>query len=255
MTLKALLWDVDGTLAETERDGHLPAFNRSFEALGLPWHWSESRYGELLTVAGGRERLLHDMQHSGLGPADPAEREVLAERLHHAKNRFYAELVAGGGLPLRPGVRELLADCAEQNLPIGIVTTTSRPNVDALLETQLGPGWESKFAAIVTAREAPVKKPDPQAYLIALQALDVRPHEAVAIEDSAPGVAATEAAGIPVIVTRSHYFPATQAPQGLAVGESLGSTDGWFPAAGPGRSRIDLEQIRRWYVGSRWARL
>src|SRR5216684_920060 len=109
--IKSILWDVDGTLAETERDGHLKAFNQAFEALGLPWRWSEQRYGKLLAIAGGRERLLHDMQHRGHAPAHPQERHALAERVHHLKNELYARIVAGGNFPLREGVRELLDDC------------------------------------------------------------------------------------------------------------------------------------------------
>src|SRR6267378_3503823 len=104
--IKSILWDVDGTLAETERDGHLRAFNQAFETLGLPWRWSEPRYAELLAVAGGRERLLHDMQSQPQRPAStrPQERQALAERVHRLKNELYSRIVAGGELPLREGV-------------------------------------------------------------------------------------------------------------------------------------------------------
>jgi len=247
MTLKALLWDVDGTLAETERDGHLRAFNQAFETARVPWRWSEQRYGELLQVAGGRERLLHDMQTCGHGPTDPGERGALIERLHHLKNQYYADLVALGNLPLRAGVRELLDDCAQAGLPLAIVTTTSRSNIDVLLGTQLGTGWAARFSSIVSAQEAPLKKPNPQAYLMALQALRIRPQEAVAMEDAPAGVGATHAAGIPLIITRSFYFPDTSAENALAAGPSLGSTAGWHPAA-RSAERIDLQQIRRWYA-------
>ena len=108
----ALLWDVDGTLAETERHGHLVAFNQAFAALGLPWRWSESRYGELLAVAGGRERLLHDMQSQPEAPVQPGARERLATDAHRLKNEYYGAIVRGGRLPLRPGVAQLLEDCA-----------------------------------------------------------------------------------------------------------------------------------------------
>src|SRR5258706_6414869 len=164
--IKSILWDVDGTLAETERDGHLKAFNQAFEALGLPWRWSEQRYGELLAVAGGRERLLHDMQSRGGAPGDPQEREALADRVHGLKNEFYARIVAGGGLPLREGVHELLDDCASARVQLGIVTTTSRSNVEVLLKTHLGKDWESRVAAVVCAQEATRKKRHPQAYLL-----------------------------------------------------------------------------------------
>jgi HAD superfamily hydrolase (TIGR01509 family) len=251
--IKSILWDVDGTLAETERDGHLKAFNQAFEALGLPWRWSEPRYGELLAVAGGRERLLHDMQCRGHVPIHPEERRALAERVHRLKNELYARIVAGGNLPLREGVRELLDDCESAGVKLGIVTTTSRSNVEALLNTHLGKDWESKFAAVVCAREAPNKKPHPQAYLLALDALKLRPHEAVAVEDAHAGIAAAQAAGVPVIVTRSHYFAAVEAQGALAVGPSLGRTDGWHPAADARATRIGLDQIIRWFACSHWA--
>jgi HAD superfamily hydrolase (TIGR01509 family) len=245
--LKSILWDVDGTLAETERDGHLKAFNQAFEALGVPWRWSARRYGELLSVAGGRERLLHDMQRRDQAPRVPEKRRALAEQVHRLKNALYADIVSRGDLPLRDGVRDLLDDCARTGMNVGIVTTTSRPNVEALLETHLGKDWESRFATVITAREAPQKKPHPQAYLLALQALQVRPREAVAMEDAPAGVMAAQAAGVPVIVTRSHYFPAAPPPGVLADGPSLGRAEGWHPAAQPSALRISLDQIRLWH--------
>lgn len=246
--LKSILWDVDGTLAETERDGHLKAFNQAFEALGVPWRWSEQHYGELLSVAGGRERLLHDMQDRTEAPRTPEQRRTLADQVHRLKNTLYADIVSRGDLPLRDGVRELLDECAQAGLSMSIVTTTSRPNVDALLRTHMGKDWESRFTAVITAREAPNKKPDPQAYLLALQALQVRPNEAVAMEDAPAGVAAARAAGVPVIVTRSHYFPHPAPPGTLAEGASLGRSEGWHPAARPAATRISLDQIRFWHA-------
>jgi HAD superfamily hydrolase (TIGR01509 family) len=251
--IKSILWDVDGTLAETERDGHLIAFNQAFEALDVPWRWSEERYGELLAVAGGRERLIHDMQCQDRAPADPQEREALARRVHRYKNAIYARIVRSGDLPLREGVRELLEDCERAGLRMGIVTTTSRANVEGLLKTYLGKDWKSKFAVIVCAEEAPRKKPDPQAYLLALEALQLRSHEAIAMEDAPAGVAAAQAAGVPVIVTRSHYFPAPTAPGALAIGPSLGRCSGWHPAAAARTTRVGLEQIIRWHAQSSWA--
>jgi HAD superfamily hydrolase (TIGR01509 family) len=251
--IKSILWDVDGTLAETERDGHLKAFNQAFEALGLPWRWSELRYGELLAVAGGRERLLHDMHSQRPAPTHPQARQALAEQIHHLKNELYARIVAGGELPLREGVRDLLDDCERARVRLGIVTTTSRSNVEVLLKTHLGKDWESKFATVVCAQEAPKKKPHPQAYLLALDALKLRPHEAVALEDAEAGVAAAQAAGVPVIVTRSHFFAQLKSQGALAVGPSLGRIAGWHPAADTLATRIGLDQIIRWHECSPWA--
>lgn len=249
--IESILWDVDGTMAETERDGHLKAFNQAFEVLSLPWRWSERRYGELLAIAGGRERLLHDLEHQSRAPGRARQRRALADRLHRLKNELYARIVADGGLPLREGVRELLDDCKSARVRLGIVTTTSRSNVEVLLKTHLGADWESKFAVTVCAREAPRKKPHPQAYLVALDVLQLRPHQAVALEDSGAGVAAAQAAGVPVIVTRSHYFTAAESPGALAVGPSLGRIDGWHPAADAHSARIGLDQIVRWRAAAR----
>jgi HAD superfamily hydrolase (TIGR01509 family) len=242
---KALLWDVDGTLAETERDGHRVAFNRAFDALGIPWRWSEQHYGALLHVSGGRERLMHDLQVRNFAPAQDVE--SLVDRLHRLKNEFYADIVATGEVALRDGVRELLADCEAAGIPMGIATTTSRSNVEALLDAQLGADWESKFAAVVCAREAPRKKPDPQVYLLALRILELAAHEVVAIEDAPAGVAAAQAAGVPVLVTHSHYFAAVETRGALAAGPSLGRRDGWHPPADSRAPRIGLRQIARWY--------
>jgi HAD superfamily hydrolase (TIGR01509 family) len=253
--LKAILWDVDGTLAETERDGHLKAFNQAFEILELPWRWSDDCYAELLAVAGGRERLLHDMTAHGRGPRNPKEREALAEGVHQLKNQLYSNIAAGGALPLRDGVRALLEDCRKAAVTMGIVTTTSRPNVEALLGAHLGPDWESRFAVVICAREAPNKKPHPQGYLSALETLDLLPHEAVAIEDAPAGVAAAQAAGVPVMIARSHYFASADSPSALAAGPSLGRISGWRPAPQTRTARIDLEQINRWYARSAFARL
>lgn len=249
-TLRAVLWDVDGTLAETERDGHRVAFNQAFEALEVPWRWDETRYGELLKVTGGRERLLHDMREQPRAPQDAAAREALAARLHALKNECYARIVETGALPLRPGVRALFDECALAGVRLGIVTTTSRENVGALLAPHLGAGWESAFATVVTAREAPRKKPDPQAYVLALEQLGLRGGETIAIEDSPAGVTAARAAGVPVVVTRSFYFAAQPVPGALAVGPSLDSGTGWHPPVSHGSSadRVSLAQLRAWHA-------
>ena len=249
--LGAVLWDVDGTLAETERDGHRIAFNQAFEALAVPWRWDEEHYGELLKITGGRERLLHDMQNQPLAPREPQAREALAARLHTLKNECYARIVASGALPLRPGVVELMSDCARAGVRMGIVTPTSRVTVGALLAPHLGTGWESAFAVIVPAQEAPRKKPDPQAYQLALERLDLPARSVIAIEDSPAGVTAARAAGVPVMVTRSYYFASQPVPGTLAAGPSLGTCAGWHPSIGGGAEapdRVSLAQIREWHA-------
>lgn len=247
--LRALIWDVDGTLAETERDGHRIAFNQAFEALGLPWRWDEARYGELLHVTGGYERLLRDMQDRDDAPPEGAQREQLARELHGLKNRRYGELVSAGGIPLRPGVRELFDDAQAAGMPMVIATTTSRVNVDTLLGAQIGADWLQRFAGVFTAEDAPRKKPDPQVYQLALRHLGLPARQTLALEDSTPGVRAARAAGIPVVVTRSVYFAQAPAEGALAVGPGLDQAAGWLPPARhETASRIDLDQLTHWHA-------
>lgn len=247
-TLKAVLWDVDGTLAETERDGHRVAFNQAFAEHGLPWRWDEARYGELLRVTGGRERLLLDMSTRGDAPALPDEREALARAVHATKNRHYAALVQAGGLPLRPGVHALMDECTAQGLRMGIVTTTSRSNVQALMQQHLGARWRERFGCVVCGEDVTRKKPDPQAYQLALRELKLGALEAVAIEDSPGGVAAARAADVPVVVALSAYFETATFEGAVAIGPGLHQRGGWRPtlAAQSGEGPVRLDDIRAW---------
>jgi HAD superfamily hydrolase (TIGR01509 family) len=240
--LRAVLWDVDGTLAETERDGHRVAFNLAFEALGLPWRWDEARYGQLLAVTGGVERLLHDMASRRDVPADC---EALARELHRLKTQRYAEIVRSGAIRLRPGVRELFNDCAAAGLRQAITTTTSRPNVEELLAASGLHGFEF----MLCADSAPRKKPDPQVFQLALAQLGLPAGDVLAIEDSPAGVAACAAAGVPVVLARSAYFASAPAAGALAAGPGLHTTEGWWPPARPG-PRIDLPGLLEWLAGN-----
>ena len=249
----ALLWDVDGTLAETERDGHRVAFNRAFAAMGLGWHWDADHYGRLLAVTGGRERLLHDMQTRADAPAQPQARDALARMVHALKNSTYAGLVAESGIPLRPGVHALLQAARAQGVAMGIATTTSHANVAALLGAALGSGWGAWFVACVCGEDVQAKKPDPEVYHRALQALPCPPGEVLAIEDSPAGVQAARAAGLAVVVTRSVYFADADVSGALAVGPGLHTRSGWLPAlpeAGPGAGPgVGLADMAYWMAG------
>jgi len=247
---KVLLWDVDGTLAETERDGHRVAFNRAFEACGLPWRWDDRDYGPLLRVSGGFERLMHDMASRTEAPASVNERAALARALHAKKNAYYAELVQSGAIPLRPGVRALMRECREHGLTMGITTTSSRVNVEALLTVQLGARWREGFAVVVCGEDVERKKPDPEVYLRAVATLGVSPHQVLAIEDSPDGAAAAIAAGVPVIVARSAYFADAYIEAALAVGPGLHERRGWQPTlrvlSDPGVT-VGLEDLEAWW--------
>jgi HAD superfamily hydrolase (TIGR01509 family) len=215
--LRALIWDVDGTIAETERDGHRVAFNEAFAAMGLPWRWSVERYGGLLGTSGGLERLLCDLATRDDAPRIASERLALARELHRRKNAAYAALMARGTIALRPGVLRLMQEARAAGARLAIATTTGRANVDALLSRHLGADWADDFAAVLCAEDAPQKKPHPQAYRLALERLGLRAGETLAIEDSPNGLAAAHAADVPVLVTHSAYFAAFDTQDALAV--------------------------------------
>jgi len=243
--IQALLWDVDGTLAETERDGHRVAFNRAFAELGLPWRWGEAHYGSLLEVAGGRERILHDMEGRQEAPAEAGEREALTMAIRRRKNELYAGMVSSGAVPLREGVAALMEEARARGLRQGIVTTSGRPSVEVLLHRQLGASWADRFEVVVCGGDVTRKKPHPEAYLRALEVLGLPPRGVLALEDSPAGVAAARGAGVAVVLTRSRYFAHAPAEGALAAGPGLHLREGWEPAAPgrPGTDRLGAEGI------------
>jgi HAD superfamily hydrolase (TIGR01509 family) len=204
--LRALIFDVDGTLADTE-EAHRAAFNEAFAEAGLDWHWDVPQYTRLLEVSGGKERIAHHWDRvRGDGPAIDAG--ALAERirrLHEAKTAAYERRVARGEVGLRPGVRELIDEAARAGLRLAIATTTSPPNIAALLRKAFGPEWATRFEVVEDAATAPLKKPHPQAYRQALERLRLSAAECLALEDSANGLAAARAAGLPTVVTTNDY--------------------------------------------------
>ncbi len=200
MGFAALLWDVDGTLAETERDGHRRAFNRAFREAGVSAHWDVDGYGELLAITGGAERIGAYLTHQEGQPADPQ----WVAALHASKQRHYAALVAEGELVLRPGVRQLIEAAAEAGLRQGIVTTSGRGAVDALAK-QLFADLLGAFDVWVCGGDVARKKPNPEAYQLALELLELEPNQACAIEDSSTGLTAALGAGLACVVSLSHY--------------------------------------------------
>ncbi len=248
--LRALVWDVDGTLAETERDGHRIAFNRAFEDDGLAWHWDVATYGELLKVTGGKERIRHWWR--ALDPAEAA-RPAAAERirrLHERKNAHYADLVRSGAIVLRPGVQRLLLEARDQGLALAIATTTTEANVIELLRATLGLSAPAWFSVIGAGDVVAHKKPAPDIYLWVLDRLGLRADEVLAIEDSVPGVVAAQSAGLPVLLTRGLYSVGDAvAPPVLADLDGLGSASqparGWVGDR-PWRGLVDVACLRRW---------
>jgi HAD superfamily hydrolase (TIGR01509 family) len=198
----ALIFDVDGTLAETE-ELHRQAFNHAFVHHGLDWQWDRAVYKVLLRVTGGKERVR--AYHEGLRSAPLLSNEDIAE-LHRIKTVHYAELIETGCCPLRPGVADLLTAAKARGQRLAIATTTSHGNIDALLSRALGTRWAADFEVIVAGDDVRHKKPAPDVYLEVLARLKLNASDCVAIEDSANGLIAASRANIPVLITRSMFF-------------------------------------------------
>ncbi|WP_246738237.1 HAD-IA family hydrolase [Bradyrhizobium sp. CCBAU 051011] len=197
------MFDVDGTMAETE-EFHRRAFNEAFNHFDLPWSWDVATYGKLLRIAGGRERIRYFWETLSEDRFDLSNRHI--NELHRFKTRRYAELVGSGACGLRPGVADLVVRARDGRLRLAIVTTTSRDNIGALLTQNLGSHWKRNFDVIVSGEDVPNKKPAPDAYHAAIDALGLPAMSCLAIEDSRNGLVAAASAGARVLITRSLYF-------------------------------------------------
>ncbi|MBN8475640.1 HAD-IA family hydrolase [Sulfuritalea sp.] len=198
--LEALIFDVDGTLADTERDGHRPAFNAAFAEMGLDWHWDAALYGELLEVTGGKERIRFFCERHEPEFLQQADAEVRIRELHAAKTRHYVELCAQG-IPLRPGVERLLREARAAGLRLAIATTTTPENISALL----APDLLALFEKVGAGDTVPNKKPAPDIYQWVLAQLGLPAAACLAIEDSANGLRASRGAGLATVITRTAY--------------------------------------------------
>jgi HAD superfamily hydrolase (TIGR01509 family) len=206
MPLEALIFDVDGTLAETERQGHRAAFNEAFTEAGLEWNWDEDLYGELLQVAGGRERMRYfiDRYRPAL-PADCTHLEGLLARLQAIKTRRYRELTSRREVLPRPGVVRLLREARAANLRLAIATTTTSGNVDALLGSAFPRGATEWFEVVGAGDIVARKKPAPDIYRYVLDRLGLPAGRCLAFEDSAAGLHAAKDAGLPTLIAVSDY--------------------------------------------------
>ncbi len=242
-TIDALIFDVDGTLAETE-EAHRQSFNLAFAEAGLDWNWSQDDYRVLLKVTGGKERIAHYISTLERGFSSPfgrsppeggdggssAEPMNFIRRLHARKTEIYAAEVTSGAVTLRPGIESLLREAMARGVTLAIATTTSRPNVDALLTATLGPEGVTWFKAIACGDMVEAKKPAPDIYDLALNMLGIPAERAVAIEDSWNGVRSARAAGLAVIATPSLYSAGEDFSEAVAVTkpEAIVGVLGWI---------------------------
>ncbi len=248
-TLRAVIFDVDGTLAETEALGHRAAFNQAFTDFGLDWYWSDQTYGELLSIAGGKERLRHFAHRENADLARRADFPEFIARLHEHKSGLYIARVLAGGIPLRPGVARLLKELQTVGIACAIASTSTAESVRALLMALFGRQELHHFTVIGAGDIVANKKPAPDIYQWVLQELGLDATQCVVIEDSAAGLAAALAAGIPTVVTRSTYTVNQRFDGALAVLDELGEPD--RPAGRPGADPVTAALLCKWHAQQR----
>lgn len=223
MTGRALILDCDGVLADTERDGHLVAFNRAFEELGMPFRWSAEEYGPLLRVGGGKERMrAYLAEHPEIDLGGPEEVDALILRAHKRKSEIYVDLVESGALPGRPGIARIVGEALDAGWQVACASTSAEKSVEAVLASVVGPEQRARMAGVFAGDVVAAKKPAPDIYLLAAEALGRTPDEIVVIEDSQSGAAAAAAAGMSHVVTVSHFTADDDFPAASVVVDVVG---------------------------------
>ncbi len=226
--LKALLFDVDGTLADTERDGHRVAFNQAFVDAGLDWDWTAELYGKLLAVTGGKERIRYYLESFNQDFARPEDFDGFVRDLHASKTKHYTQLLAAGAIPLRSGVKRLIAEARAEGLRLAVVTTTTPANVEALLVHALHPDSMSWFEVIAAGDIVPAKKPAPDIYCYAMEKMDLKPADCIAFEDSRNGILSSQGADLKTIITVNSYTEEDDFSGATIVLSQLGEPDDAF---------------------------
>jgi HAD superfamily hydrolase (TIGR01509 family) len=232
--LQAVIFDVDGTLADTERDGHRVAFNEAFHAAGLPYSWSVEEYGELLAITGGRRRIEHYLRSKG---HSAAEATALATTLHREKTRRFARLIRIGAIQPRPGAAELISALRAEGVATAVATTGTSDWVLPLLDTLFG---LDAFTVVVTGTEVTDLKPDPEVYLETLRRLNQPPAGVIAVEDSANGVRAAHAAGVRCVAVVNGYTRHQDLSEAVAVIDDIARPGGVTVLRGDPRLREGL---------------
>jgi HAD superfamily hydrolase (TIGR01509 family) len=239
--IKALFFDQDGVIIDTERDGHRVAFNETFKDFGYGFQWSVEKYHELLQVAGGKERMRHYLHTEGFGKeVKPEEEDELIKSMHKVKTARFVELIESGQLPLRPGVRRLMQEVKAAGLKLGICTTS---NERAAKAVAYGILKDIDFDFVLAGDVVSKKKPDPEIYNLALEKTGLRPEECVVVEDSANGVQAAQAAGLNIVATTNIYTEKEDLGAADIIVTCLGDPDGEKGTLKKGGEGLDYDGV------------
>ncbi len=223
--LSALIFDVDGTLADTERDGHRVAFNLAFEAAELDWNWSPEFYGELLAVTGGKERIRFYLENYNTDFQKPEDFDEFVAKLHASKTRLFTTLLSEGKIPLRPGVERLIREAKDTGILMAIATTTTPENVTALLTNTLGAESIAWFEVIGAGDIVPAKKPAPDIYNFVMDKMNLTAESCIVFEDSYNGIQSSVRAGLPTIIITNGYTENDDCSEGLVVLDQMGEPE------------------------------
>jgi HAD superfamily hydrolase (TIGR01509 family) len=242
-TVKALFFDQDGTIVDTERDGHRVAFNQTFREFGYDFQWDVLKYQELLQVSGGKERMRHYLHTEGFGVAvKPEEENELIRKLHKRKTEIFIELIERGQLPPRPGVKRLMREATDAGLVVGVCTTSNERAARAVACSVL---QDISLDFVLAGDVVNRKKPDPEIYTLALQKTGLEPDECTAIEDSRNGVLAAKAAGMHVVATTNVYTERDDLSEADIVVTCLGDPDGEKGELKQGGTGLEYDGVLR----------
>jgi HAD superfamily hydrolase (TIGR01509 family) len=231
MTIKAIIFDVDGTLADTE-DAHRKSFNKAFAESNLDWNWDVELYDKLLKVTGGKERIKYYISDFRTDFKKPENWDEYVKNLHAVKTKHYTAMMRAGDVPLRPGIKQLITEAKKAGMTLAIATTTSPENVGALLAVGLGKDWESYFSSIGCGDIVPHKKPAPDIYNWVLDELKIPAAECIAIEDTANGLLSSMGAGIKTYITTNDYTHTQDFTGAAAIFKDLSNLALFYKTAG-----------------------
>ena len=243
MTIKAIFFDQDGVIIDTERDGHRVAFNETFKHYGYDFEWGVDYYHELLQVAGGKERMKHHLHTKGFGvEVKPEDEDQLIKDMHKYKTQTFVELIQSGKLPLRPGVKRFMQEGMDAGLTLGVCTTSNVKSAQAVAYNILK---DIKFEFVLAGDMVKVKKPDPEIYNMALEKTGLKPGEVVVIEDSRNGVLAAKDAGLYIVATTNIYTEKEDLSDAHIIVTTLGDPDGEKGVLKKGGEGLDYDGVLR----------